>query len=680
MRSFDEMDGRSSRLEREAAQRRDEAKKRAEKERLAKQKFDADAAVAKRELEAKRKRDAAIAEAREAAALEQSRLTGGVRWQKTYRSGAVARHGDRVSLPQSALEDLTALGVLDGAGTALTFELELVDPASGKVSGVREAEFVDAAGRRSRARAARATAMDVDGDDDAKASERLPISATATHCGVLDFVAEDGAIGLPPKTMLSLVRGDPELAAALEAGDLRVRCRYVRLPRPAESSCSLRPIAEGFHGDGKDEAAVDLEAVLTRELGRGRHACLTVGDWIAVKHDGATVRLVVADMSPEDALCVLRTDLSVEVLPPMALEDEKKRLKAVEARAEQQAEAREASVKAADDALRSRGAASAPAARVRLRFPDGHKAEATFGTAEPAALLGTLVDAHAGAGAGARLPLGSSWRLVSGYPRKVLGPGDLAGSVGSLGLVDAARGGGLALLVEVADGGDAPDADAVAASRDGSDVWARAAAFADAERARETKDDELLVDAAAEIEFSRKDLSGASKADLFKTLVGRGLERNRAANAAQRYSSQLLELDGMGLLDDPTRCVALLDRYGGRLLRVVNALSDEREASFDAAAYEPPAPAPRPPAPSSQEAFAAAFARHVAAGLPPNEAAAAALAEAADAAPTPVADKWAEQRAELKAMGFDDGAPRTLALLDKYQGRLDRVVNALAEA
>ena len=157
MRSFDEMDGRSSRLEREAAQRRDEAKKRAEKERLAKQKFDADAAVAKRELEAKRKRDAAIAEAREAAALEQSRLTGGVRWQKTYRSGAVARHGDRVSLPQSALEDLTALGVLDGAGTALTFELELVDPATGKVSGVREAEFVDAAGRRSRARAARAT-------------------------------------------------------------------------------------------------------------------------------------------------------------------------------------------------------------------------------------------------------------------------------------------------------------------------------------------------------------------------------------------------------------------------------------------------------------------------------------------------------------------------------------------
>ena len=42
-------------------------------------------------------------------------------------------------------------------------------------------------------------------------------SGKRTHCGVLDFVAEDGAIGLPPKTMLSLVRGDPDLAPALEA-------------------------------------------------------------------------------------------------------------------------------------------------------------------------------------------------------------------------------------------------------------------------------------------------------------------------------------------------------------------------------------------------------------------------------------------------------------------------------
>ena len=113
--------------------------------------------------------------------------------------------------------------------------------------------------------------------------------------------------------MLSLVRGVPEVAERLAKGELRVRCRAVRLPTPKESSCALRPVAEGFHHGGADEAAVDLGAVLTKELGRGRHCCLTLGDWIAVSHDDRTVRLVVAALHPERALCVLSTDLSVDV-------------------------------------------------------------------------------------------------------------------------------------------------------------------------------------------------------------------------------------------------------------------------------------------------------------------------------------------------------------------------------
>ena len=124
--------------------------------------------------------------------------------------------------------------------------------------------------------------------------DELRVSATATHAGVLDFAAPDGHVGVPPKTMLSLVRGVPEVAERLAKGELRVRCRAVRLPTPKESSCALRPVAEGFHHGGADEAAVDLGAVLTKELGRGRHCCLTLGDWIAVSHDDRTVRLVVA--------------------------------------------------------------------------------------------------------------------------------------------------------------------------------------------------------------------------------------------------------------------------------------------------------------------------------------------------------------------------------------------------
>ena len=78
--------------------------------------------------------------------------------------------------------------------------------------------------------------------------------------------------------------------------------------------------------------------------------------------------------------------------------------------------------------------------------------------------------------------------------------------------------------------------------------------------------------------------------------------------------------------DDAALSVSLLDKYNGRLLRVVNALSDAREA-------QPPPPRPAPFAPrdaasqNQQARVAAAFKRHVAAGLPPNEAAAAALRE-----------------------------------------------------
>ena len=160
------------------------------------------------------------------------------------------------------------------------------------------------------------------------------------------------------------------------------------------------------------------------------------------------------------------------------------------------------------------------------------------------------------------------------------------------------------------------------------------AVFADAEAARERNarndDGAMELDEATKIEAERRDLDGAEKAALFRDLVARGLSNQLAAHAAQRYSSQLAELAQMGFADDAALSVSLLDKYNGRLLRVVNALSDAREAN-------PNPPSPRPasfaPPPSQQQAsqqqarVAAAFKRHVAAGLPPNEAAAAALRE-----------------------------------------------------
>ena len=232
------------------------------------------------------------------------------------------------------------------------------------------------------------------------------------------------------------------------------------------------------------------------------------------------------------------------------------------------------------------------------------------------------------------------WRLVSSYPRLALSRDALAGSLVETGLVDA-RGGAVALLVEPL-AVDDDEADPESPKQHGpEDVWARAAAFADAEAARERNarndDGAMELDEATKIEAERRDLGGAEKAVLFRDLVGRGLSNQLAAHAAQRYSSQLNELAQMGFADDAALSVSLLDKYNGRLLRVVNALSDAREAQ-----PPPPRPAPFAPPPSQQQRrpsasqqqasqqqarVAAAFKRHVAAGLPPNEAAAAALRE-----------------------------------------------------
>ena len=152
--------------------------------------------------------------------------------------------------------------------------------------------------------------------------------------------------------------------------------------------------------------------------------------------------------------------------------------------------------------------------------------------------------------------------------------------------------------------------------------------------------------------------------------MGRGLSNQLAAHAAQRYSSQLAELAQMGFSDDAALSVSLLDKYNGRLLRVVNALSDAREA-------QPPPPRPAPFAPraaasqNQQARFAAAFKRHVAAGLPPNEAA----RRAAACLPSVM---WAREKAKkgedsrTQRSSGPGGRPLPPLVAEREEGRVAR--------
>ncbi|CAK9087779.1 unnamed protein product [Durusdinium trenchii] len=226
----------------------------------------------------------------------------------------------------------------------------------------------------------------------------------------------------------------------------------------------------------------------------------------------------------------------------------------------------------------------------------------------------------------------------------------------------------------------------------GRGVWAEAEEKAHAQLDRRL-DGEELPDASAEPDLP--EVRGADLVPVFERLVALGMAPPKAAAASKRFASQLKELGEMGF-EDWIQAVDLLQRYNGRLLRVANALSEAAEAEIAPPAPPPAVPAvPAPAVPAApaaarvaidKEQVTAKFKELVASGLEPNDAATQAIQlvrqEMAEAVPEPppppvqATGALEEKLRELLSMGFADEA-RNRALLAKYAGRMDRVVEAL---
>lgn len=208
-------------------------------------------------------------------------------------------------------------------------------------------------------------------------------------------------------------------------------------------------------------------------------------------------------------------------------------------------------------------------------------------------------------------------------------------------------------------------------------------------------------------------ITSEQRVHVFQQLVASGVENQRAAAATQKYGKQLRELITMGFTDLEANLAALA-RYDGRMLRVVNALS-ERPSGVDSSRSTPEAmandtdpgpiahqmpPPQQPTLPADpQAAFQQRLAQLIAEGVPPNEAAVQAIAfmqeqqqqpTILDSAKPPMPTstsagsgtgndhgKWRSELGELASMGFNDAA-RNVQLLERYQGRMVRVINALA--
>ncbi|CAD7960024.1 unnamed protein product [Amoebophrya sp. A25] len=121
-------------------------------------------------------------------------------------------------------------------------------------------------------------------------------SSQRTHCGVLEFVAEEGTCYIPYWMMQNLL---------LSEGDL-VRIMNTSLPKG--SYVKLRPVSSDFLNIHNPRAV--LESCLRN------FATLTVGDCVAIMYNNKRYEIEVMECKPANAICIIETDVNVDFAPP----------------------------------------------------------------------------------------------------------------------------------------------------------------------------------------------------------------------------------------------------------------------------------------------------------------------------------------------------------------------------
>lgn len=211
---------------------------------------------------------------RQARKLEEADLirTAGVSYKKSLVAVTAEGEGDKILLPPSALESLSAQDAV-GLGPML---FELTGTSTARTSAGHEAAATE--GKKN------------------AAIQSVPSTTTTrtTHAGVLEFVADEGTVGLPRKVVLSLLgataqqvplrsnqesnEGQENEAANRTAveGLENVVVRYVRLAK----ATFARVVPETV---GLSQVS-ELRAMLEHNM--RNHATLTVGDYVNVWRRG----------------------------------------------------------------------------------------------------------------------------------------------------------------------------------------------------------------------------------------------------------------------------------------------------------------------------------------------------------------------------------------------------------
>ncbi|KAI5062989.1 hypothetical protein GOP47_0021536 [Adiantum capillus-veneris] len=124
-----------------------------------------------------------------------------------------------------------------------------------------------------------------------------PATSRTSHCGVLEFVAEEGMIYMPYWMMENML---------LSEGDI-VRVKSATLPKG--SYVKLQPHTKDFLDISNPKAV--LETTLRN------FSCLTVGDNIMVAYNNKKYYIDIIEAKPSAAVSIIETDCEVDFAPPL---------------------------------------------------------------------------------------------------------------------------------------------------------------------------------------------------------------------------------------------------------------------------------------------------------------------------------------------------------------------------
>lgn len=125
-----------------------------------------------------------------------------------------------------------------------------------------------------------------------------------THCGVLEFTADEGKVYLPYWMMHNLL---------LDEGNI-IQIESVSLPVATFSR--FQPQSPDFLD------ITNPKAVLENSL--RNFACLTTGDVIAINYNRRVYELCVLETKPGDAVTIIECDMNVEFAAPVGYQEEKR--------------------------------------------------------------------------------------------------------------------------------------------------------------------------------------------------------------------------------------------------------------------------------------------------------------------------------------------------------------------